>query len=72
MLLAPAPSVSATRAPHDPISVPADEMCFYLYEGPSGLAVGEASRRAQIPFERVVEALPFGMPGTAGSGSEVV
>lgn len=39
------------------ISVPEDEMCFYLYEGPSAAAVGEASRRAAIQFERVVEAV---------------
>jgi hypothetical protein len=40
------------------ISVPEDEMCFYLYEGPSAAAVREASRRAAIQFERVVEAVP--------------
>lgn len=39
------------------IAVPDDEMCFYLYEGPSAAAVGEASRRAAIEFERIVEAV---------------
>ena len=38
------------------IFVPEDETCFYLYEGVSAEAVGEASKRAEIPFARVVEA----------------
>jgi hypothetical protein len=37
--------------------VPADELCFWLYEGPSAEAVGEATRRAAIEVERVVEAV---------------
>jgi hypothetical protein len=42
------------------IAVPDDEMCFYLYEAASSTVVGEASRRASISFERVVEAVRFG------------
>lgn len=37
--------------------VPEDELCFWLYEGPSAEAVGEATRRAAIEAERVVEAV---------------
>lgn len=45
------------------ISVPVDEMCFYLFEAPSAAAAGEASRRAAIPFERVVQAVALGVGG---------
>lgn len=38
------------------IFIPAEEKCFCLFDGPSPEAVEEANRRAQIPFERVVEA----------------
>ena len=41
------------------VFIPEDETCFWLYEGPSAAAVGEASRRAAISFERVVEARQF-------------
>ena len=34
-----------------------DETCFHLYEAGSAEAVLEASRRAAIPVERVVEAI---------------
>jgi hypothetical protein len=37
--------------------VGADETCFHLYEAPSPQLVEEASRRAEIPVERVAEAL---------------
>lgn len=37
--------------------VPGEDKCFCLFEGPSGEAVEEANRRAQIPFERVHEAI---------------
>lgn len=38
------------------IFVPADATCFYLFEAPSATLAGEASRRASIEFERIVEA----------------
>ena len=37
--------------------VPGEEKCFCLFEGPSEEAVIEANRRAEIPLERVVEAM---------------
>lgn len=40
-----------------PIFVPEDEMCFHLFEAPSPEAVGEASRRAELVYERIVEAV---------------
>jgi hypothetical protein len=36
------------------IFVPDDEACFHLYEG-TAAAVAEASSRALIPFDRIVE-----------------
>jgi hypothetical protein len=39
------------------IFVPEDETCFFLFEAPSAAAAGEASRRAAIEFERIVEAV---------------
>jgi hypothetical protein len=39
------------------IFVPEDETCFYLYEAASAEAVREAARRAELAFERVVEAV---------------
>jgi hypothetical protein len=38
------------------IFVPADATCFYLFEAPSAVLAGEASRRASLEFERIVEA----------------
>lgn len=38
----------------DSILVPEDESAFLLFEAPSLAAVEEASRRARIPFARVV------------------
>ncbi len=40
--------------------VPEDETCFFLFEAPSAEAVAEASRRAGIAVERVVEAVQVG------------
>ena len=37
------------------IFVPEDETCFLLVEAPSAEVVREAARRAQVPYERVVE-----------------
>lgn len=39
------------------IYVPGDESCFHLFVGPSLAAVTEASRRAQLEPQRIVEAL---------------
>ena len=38
------------------IDVRADDTCLLLYEADSAEAVAEAVRRADVPFERVVEA----------------
>ena len=37
--------------------VPGEEKCFCLFEGPSAEAVEQANQRAEIPYERVVEAM---------------
>lgn len=39
------------------IFVPADEICFHLYEAQAADAVGEVSLRARIPYERIVRAV---------------
>jgi hypothetical protein len=39
------------------IFVPADEICFYVFEAISAEAVGAACERAALRFERVVEAV---------------
>jgi hypothetical protein len=39
------------------IFVPQDEICFHLYEAQAADAVGEASLRAQIAYERIVRAV---------------
>jgi hypothetical protein len=39
------------------IFVPADEICFHLYEAQAAEVVGEASLRARIPYERIVRAV---------------
>lgn len=36
---------------------PTDEVVFYMFDGPSLGAVEQASRAAQLPFERVLECL---------------
>jgi hypothetical protein len=40
------------------VYVPEDETCFLVFEGGSSDAVGEASRRAALEYERIVEAEP--------------
>jgi hypothetical protein len=40
--------------------VPDDETCFLLYEAASAELAGEASQRAQIAYERVLEAVEGG------------
>lgn len=37
--------------------VPQDEICFHIYEAQTADAVGEASLRAQIAYERIVRAV---------------
>lgn len=37
--------------------VPGEEKCYCLFEGDSAEAVREANERANIPFERVTEAM---------------
>ncbi len=37
--------------------VPGDEVVFSLYEGPSAEVIREANERAQIHFDRIVEAI---------------
>jgi hypothetical protein len=37
--------------------IPGEEKCFCLFEGPSAEAVKVANDRAQIPYERIVEAM---------------
>jgi hypothetical protein len=42
------------------IFVPEDETCFYLFEAESAEAVACVGGRAELPFERVVEAMTMG------------
>lgn len=37
--------------------LPGDETVLHLFEAPSAKALGEAGRRAALPFERIVEAI---------------
>ncbi len=37
--------------------VPSEEKCYCLFDGPSADAVEQANKRADIPYERVVEAM---------------
>ena len=39
------------------ILIPGDETCFLVFEGLSAQAVGEASRRAALDYDRIVEAV---------------
>ncbi len=39
------------------IFIPGEDKCFCVFDGPSASSVEEANNRAEIPFERVVEAL---------------
>ena len=40
------------------IFVPEDETCFHLYEAISADAIREVAQRADLSFERVLEAIP--------------
>ncbi len=42
--------------------IPEDETCFHLFEAPSMEAAGEASRRAGLPFARVVAVVESSTP----------
>lgn len=37
--------------------VPGENKCYCLFEGPSEQAVKDANDRAQLPYERIVEAV---------------
>jgi hypothetical protein len=37
--------------------LPGEEKCFCLFEGPSADVVRDANVRAELPFERIVEAM---------------
>jgi hypothetical protein len=37
--------------------IPGEEKCYCLFEGPSADAVKTANDRAQLPYERIVEAM---------------
>ncbi len=37
--------------------LPAEEKCYCLFEGESAQAVEQANQRAEVPYERVVEAM---------------
>lgn len=37
--------------------VPGEEKCYCLFEGPTADAVKTANDRAQLPYERIVEAM---------------
>lgn len=41
------------------IFVPEDEVCFNLYEAQNADIAGEASLRAEIPYERIMPAVTF-------------
>ena len=37
--------------------IPGEEKCYCLFEGPNEDSIREANQRAEIPFERVTEAM---------------
>jgi len=37
--------------------IPGEDKCFCLFEGPSADSVKTANERAQLPYERIVEAM---------------
>jgi hypothetical protein len=42
------------------IYIPEDETCFHLFEGSSAEAIAEASHRAAIDYDRIVEVFESG------------
>jgi Nickel responsive protein SCO4226-like len=44
------------------IFIPEDELCIYVFESANAAAVDEASRRAGIRFERIVESRKVNSP----------
>jgi Nickel responsive protein SCO4226-like len=42
--------------------VPDDEACFCQFEASSATQVAEANRRAGVPFDRIVDAVPAPLP----------
>jgi hypothetical protein len=40
-----------------PILVPEDETCFHLFEAPSAEVVAEISKRAELAYDRIAEAV---------------
>lgn len=49
--------------------LPGDEVVFHLFWATSSRAVSDASVRAGIDFERVLESIPVGMDGFAVASS---
>lgn len=39
------------------VFVPGEKRCYCLFEAPSAAAVRKANERAELPFERVIEAV---------------
>jgi hypothetical protein len=59
----PRPGTAASRrAVHSLgcILVPSDGLALFLFEGPSATLVDEESAWAQVPFDRIVEAVRIG------------
>ena len=44
------------------IAVPGDQLCLHLFEADSADALEEVGRRAETPFDRVVEASEVAVP----------
>jgi hypothetical protein len=44
------------------VFVPEDEMCLCFFEAPAAAVVAEASRRAGLSYERIVETQESGLP----------
>ena len=51
------------------IFVPEDKTCFHLYEAISADAIREVAQRADLSFERVLEAIPNTVAQDALSGA---
>ena len=49
--------------------VPGEKRCYCLYEGVSAAAVRKANERAQLPFERIIEAVHLSAEDSLESGS---